>query len=145
MWKNPKNPKKIRKIQGFFWGFKIRTPYLGVNNPSVLLLGCFIYFIDDSVFDLYNHWILVQWEMRTIPLGNLWFSSSSNKQGLLVECYYSNTDKSTVAVVGFWNCFNSVVNRHIDDYISGREWSYKLLIHSQLSDPTTKNERVNLS
>ena len=31
--KIPKNSKKkIRKIQGFFWGFKIRTPYLGVRK-----------------------------------------------------------------------------------------------------------------
>ena len=29
-----KNPKKIRKIQGFFWGFKIRISYLEVNNSS---------------------------------------------------------------------------------------------------------------
>ena len=53
--KNPKkieNPKKIQKIRKnpkfsknpknskitiyFFWGFKIRSPYLGVNNPSEL-------------------------------------------------------------------------------------------------------------
>ena len=33
--KNPKNPKKIPKIQEFFWGFEIRTPYLGVKK-SVL-------------------------------------------------------------------------------------------------------------
>ena len=45
--KSGKNPKKSQisekfrkkfekseKIQVFFWGFKIGTPYLGVNNPS---------------------------------------------------------------------------------------------------------------
>ena len=37
--KNPKNPKirkktkKYGKIRVFFWGFKIRTRYLGVKNP----------------------------------------------------------------------------------------------------------------
>ena len=30
-----KNMKNSEKIQGFFRGFKIRTPYLGVNNPSI--------------------------------------------------------------------------------------------------------------
>ena len=27
-------PNKSEKIQGFFWGFKIRTPFLGVNSSS---------------------------------------------------------------------------------------------------------------
>ena len=39
---HPKRFRKIRKIQkkskDLFWGFKIRTPYLGVNNPSVVSL-----------------------------------------------------------------------------------------------------------
>ena len=30
--KNPKNPKKFKDF--FFWGFKIRLAYLGVNNSS---------------------------------------------------------------------------------------------------------------
>ena len=34
--KNPKKSEKSEKIQGFFWEFKIRTLYLGVNNPSSL-------------------------------------------------------------------------------------------------------------
>ena len=32
--KIPKNPKYPQKIQGFFGGFKIRIPHLGVNNSS---------------------------------------------------------------------------------------------------------------
>ena len=34
--KNLRNPKKFSKSKDFFWGFKIRTPYLGVNNPSTI-------------------------------------------------------------------------------------------------------------
>ena len=34
--KNSKNLKKSNKTKVFFWGFKIRTPYLGVNNPSAV-------------------------------------------------------------------------------------------------------------
>ena len=33
--------EKNKKIQGFFWGFKIRLPYLGVNNSSNLVLKSF--------------------------------------------------------------------------------------------------------
>ena len=32
--KNLKNLKKSKKTKEFFWGFKIRIPYLGVNNSS---------------------------------------------------------------------------------------------------------------
>ena len=49
--KNPRTPpKKIRKIQkksqkskDFFWGFKIRTPYLGVNKPSISVFKFFLF------------------------------------------------------------------------------------------------------
>ena len=34
--KDPKNPNKIQRIQGIFLGgFKILSPYLGVNKPSI--------------------------------------------------------------------------------------------------------------
>ena len=36
-----KNRKKSKKFQGFFLGFKIRTPYLGVNNPSISVFKLF--------------------------------------------------------------------------------------------------------
>ena len=45
--KNPKNLKKSEKsikIQGFLWGFKIRTPYLEVNNPSLSILYFGLFF-----------------------------------------------------------------------------------------------------
>ena len=41
----PKNPKKIQKIHGFLWGFKIRTPYLGVNNSSNSVFKSFFIYI----------------------------------------------------------------------------------------------------
>ena len=45
--KNSKNRKKIGKIQRFFWGFKIRASYLGVNNPSISVFKSF-FFIKSS-------------------------------------------------------------------------------------------------
>ena len=36
-----KNPKNLQKIQGFFLGFKIRIPYLGVNNLSISVFKSF--------------------------------------------------------------------------------------------------------
>ena len=43
--KNPKKirkkPKKFQKIQGFFWRFKIRIPYLGVKKSSNLAFKSF--------------------------------------------------------------------------------------------------------
>ena len=36
-----KNPKKFQKIQGFFWRFKIRIPYLGVKKSSNLVFKSF--------------------------------------------------------------------------------------------------------
>ena len=41
--KNPKNPKKKTKnSKDFFWGFKIRTSYLGVNNSSISVFKFFL-------------------------------------------------------------------------------------------------------
>ena len=45
--RSPKKIRKIQKIQGFFWGFKIRLPYFEVNNSS------------NSVFKSFIHKILV--------------------------------------------------------------------------------------
>ena len=40
-----RNIRKIQKIQNkfkdFFWGFKIRTPYVGVKNPSISVFQSF--------------------------------------------------------------------------------------------------------
>ena len=40
--KIPENPKKIQKIQEFFWGFKIRIPNLGIK---ISLNSVFKYFL----------------------------------------------------------------------------------------------------
>ena len=47
--KNPRTPpnkfRKIwKKIQGFIWEFKIRAPYLGVKNHSILVFKSFFIF-----------------------------------------------------------------------------------------------------
>ena len=39
--KNLKNLKKSKKSKEFFWGFKIRIPYLGVNNSSISVFKSF--------------------------------------------------------------------------------------------------------
>ena len=39
--RSPKKIRKIQKIQGIFWGFKIRLPYFGVNNSSNSVLKSF--------------------------------------------------------------------------------------------------------
>ena len=46
--KNPRTPsknipKKLKKSKDFFEEFKIRTPYLGVNNSSSSLLNSFLF------------------------------------------------------------------------------------------------------
>ena len=44
-----KKSEKFPKTQGFFWGFNIRTPYLGVNNPLVSGFKSFFYLYNSRV------------------------------------------------------------------------------------------------